>query len=113
VEQDFWVPQSGGIGMGVSILSYDGRIQFGVITDAGLVPDPDRIVGRFGDEFDKLMWLTLMSPWTTPDVVPEEHAAARLKPGPGIQSPKKARKKAVAISAADPPGPIPKRFRNL
>src|ERR1700674_1667248 len=24
VEQDFWVPQSGGIGMGVSILSYDG-----------------------------------------------------------------------------------------
>jgi hypothetical protein len=26
-ELDFWVPQSGGIGMGVSILSYDGRIQ--------------------------------------------------------------------------------------
>ena len=46
-ELDFWVPQSGGIGMGVSILSYDGRIQFGVITDAGLVPDPDAIVGRF------------------------------------------------------------------
>ena len=63
VEQDFWVPQSGGIGMGVSILSYDGRIQFGVITDAGLVPDPDAIVGRFAGEFDKLMWITLMSPW--------------------------------------------------
>jgi hypothetical protein len=63
-ELDFWVPQSGGIGMGVSILSYDGRIQFGLITDAGLVPDPNRIVERFGDEFDKLMWLTLMSPWS-------------------------------------------------
>jgi len=62
-ELDFWVPQSGGIGMGVSILSYDGRIQFGVITDTGLVPDPDRIVGRFGDEFEKLLWITLMSPW--------------------------------------------------
>ena len=62
-ELDFWVPQSGGIGMGVSILSYDGRIQFGVITDSGLVPDPDRIVGRFGDEFEKLLWITLMSPW--------------------------------------------------
>ena len=62
-ELDFWVPQSGGIAMGVSILSYDGRIQFGVITDAGLVPDPQRIVDRFGDEFDKLMWVTLMSPW--------------------------------------------------
>jgi diacylglycerol O-acyltransferase / wax synthase len=60
---EFWVPQSGGIGMGLSILSYNGRIQFGVITDAGLVPDPARIVERFGDEFDKLMWLTLMSPW--------------------------------------------------
>jgi WS/DGAT/MGAT family acyltransferase len=64
-EQDFWVPQSGGIGMGVSILSYDGRIQFGVITDAGLVPDPGRIVGRFGDEFEKLLWVALMSPWGT------------------------------------------------
>jgi len=63
VEQDFWVPQSGGIGMGVSILSYDGRIQFGVITDSGLVPDPDRIVGRFAGEFEKLLWITLMSPW--------------------------------------------------
>jgi hypothetical protein len=41
---EFWVPQSGGIGMGISILSYDGRIQFGVITDAGLVRDPARIV---------------------------------------------------------------------
>jgi diacylglycerol O-acyltransferase / wax synthase len=63
-ELDFWVPQSGGIGMGVSILSYDGRIHFGLITDTGLVPDPNRIVERFGDEFDKLMWLTLMSPWS-------------------------------------------------
>jgi WS/DGAT/MGAT family acyltransferase len=51
-ELDFWVPQSGGIAMGVSILSYDGRIQFGLISDAGLVPDPDRIVSRFADEFE-------------------------------------------------------------
>lgn len=63
VEQNFWVPQSGGIGMGVSILSYDGRIQFGVITDEGLVPDPDAIVARFPDEFEKLLWHTLMVPW--------------------------------------------------
>ncbi len=102
VEQDFWVPQSGGIGMGVSILSYDGRIQFGVITDAGLVPDPDRIVGRFGDEFDKLMWLTLMSPWVEDAVQP----AAKKPKG-------KARRKAAAIPAADPSPPVPKRFRNL
>jgi diacylglycerol O-acyltransferase len=62
-ELNCWVPQSGGIGMGISILSYDGHIQFGVITDVGLVPDPDAIVARFHGEFEKLMWLTLMVPW--------------------------------------------------
>ena len=99
VELDFWVPQSGGIGLGISILSYDGRIQFGIITDARRVPDPERIVGRFGEEFDKLMWLTLMSPW-----VPVEDES---------QQPAKRRKKVRAIPAADPAPAIPKRFRNL
>jgi WS/DGAT/MGAT family acyltransferase len=59
----FWVPQSGDIGMGVSILSYDGKVQFGLITDKGLVPDPERIVGRFAHEFEKLLLLVLMEPW--------------------------------------------------
>ncbi len=40
----FWVPQSGDIGMGVSILSYAGQVQFGLITDRGLCPDPDRVI---------------------------------------------------------------------
>jgi WS/DGAT/MGAT family acyltransferase len=95
---EFWVPQSGSIGMGISILSYDGRIQFGVITDAGLVPDPDRIVERFDDEFDKLMWLTLMSPWA-------EEAIAEAAPPAG---PKRPTAGAVPAKAG-----IPKRFRNL
>lgn len=59
----FWVPQSGDIGMGVSILSYDGRVQFGLIVDRDLVPDPERIVQRFASEFDKLLTLVLMEPW--------------------------------------------------
>ncbi len=58
----FWVPQSGDIGMGVSILSYDGKVQFGLITDKTLVPDPERIVERFAGEFEKLLWLVLMEP---------------------------------------------------
>ena len=103
-ELDFWVPQSGGIGMGVSILSYDGRIQFGVITDAGLVPDPDRIVARFADEFEQLLWITLMSPWG-------EEAAADVEAG-RAGSPE-----AVAAQAGKPsgrsPAKVPKRFRNL
>ncbi len=59
----FWVPQSGNIGMGVSILSYNGGVQFGLITDARLVPDPERIIDRFRTEFDKLLLALLMEPW--------------------------------------------------
>jgi WS/DGAT/MGAT family acyltransferase len=59
----FWVPASGDIGMGVSILSYGGGVQFGLITDAQMCPDPDEIVKRFRPEFDKLVWLAMMLPW--------------------------------------------------
>jgi diacylglycerol O-acyltransferase / wax synthase len=51
----FWVPQSGHVGMGVSILSYAGGVQFGLITDRKLCPDPESIISNFSVEFDKLM----------------------------------------------------------
>lgn len=57
----FWVPQSGDIGVGVSILSYNGGVQFGVVTDDALVNDPDAIISRFAPEFEKLLMLVLMS----------------------------------------------------
>ncbi|MBN8492531.1 MAG: DUF1298 domain-containing protein, partial [Burkholderiales bacterium] len=59
----FWVPQSGDIGVGVSIFSYAGGVQFALITDSRLCPQPQRIVERFAPELDKLLWLTLMLPW--------------------------------------------------
>jgi WS/DGAT/MGAT family acyltransferase len=59
----FWVPASGDVGIGVSILSYDGGVQFGLITDAALCPDPQQIIDRFEPEFRKLALLTLMLPW--------------------------------------------------
>ncbi|HEX3140266.1 MAG TPA: wax ester/triacylglycerol synthase family O-acyltransferase [Rhizobacter sp.] len=59
----FWVPQSGEIGVGVSILSYGGGVQFGLITDARLCPDPQMIIDRFEPEFEKLLMVTLMLPW--------------------------------------------------
>jgi len=59
----FWVPASGHIGVGVSILSYAGGVQFGLITDAKLCPDPQGVIDRFQPEFDKLLMLTLMLPW--------------------------------------------------
>jgi diacylglycerol O-acyltransferase / wax synthase len=62
-ENMFWVPQSGDVGMGVSILSYGGGVQFGLITDAGLCPEPQAIIDEFEPEFAKLSIVTLMLPW--------------------------------------------------
>jgi WS/DGAT/MGAT family acyltransferase len=59
----FWVPQSGDIGVGVSILSYGGGVQFGVMTDVALCPDPQKIIDEFEPEFAKLAIVTLMLPW--------------------------------------------------
>lgn len=59
----FWVPASGDIGVGVSILSYGGGVQFGLITDQKLCPEPQAIIDRFEPEFEKLLYLTLMLPW--------------------------------------------------
>jgi WS/DGAT/MGAT family acyltransferase len=59
----FWVPASGDVGLGVSILTYNGGVQFGLISDAGLCPHPQKIIDRFEPEFEKLLLLTLMLPW--------------------------------------------------
>jgi WS/DGAT/MGAT family acyltransferase len=58
-----WVPQSGTVGLGVSILSYGGGVQFGIISDTTLCPDPQAIIDQFEPEFAKLTLLTLMLPW--------------------------------------------------
>lgn len=51
----FWVPQSGGVGLGVSILSYAGQVRLGVLVDEGLIPDPEQIVAAFHAEFEALL----------------------------------------------------------
>lgn len=53
----FWVPQSGRLGLGVSILSYDGQVTLGVASDLGLIPDPERIIEGFHAEFEDMMFL--------------------------------------------------------
>jgi diacylglycerol O-acyltransferase len=62
----FWVPQSGDIGVGVSILSYNGGVQFGIVTDDAIATDPHEIINRFAPEFEKLVMLALMSEWNSP-----------------------------------------------
>lgn len=59
----FWVPASGDLGVGISILSYGGGVQFGLITDERLCPQPQLIIDRFATEFEKLLLVTLMLPW--------------------------------------------------
>ena len=59
----FWVPQTGSIGLGLSILSYRGQVHFGLIADARLIPDPDNVIRRFGAEFEKLLYLAMMGNW--------------------------------------------------
>ena len=59
----FWVPASGHVGVGVSVLSYAGGVQFGLITDRKLCPQPQRIIDDFGLEFERLLVVTLMLPW--------------------------------------------------
>jgi len=51
----FWVPQSGRLGLGISILSYAGEVLVGVASDAGLVPDPGTIVDSFHSELEELL----------------------------------------------------------
>lgn len=63
----FWAPQPGDMSLGISILTYAGQVQFGLIADAGVCPDPERIVAHFDPEFQQLLTLALMLPWAHKD----------------------------------------------
>lgn len=56
----FWVPQVADIGMGVSILSFDGKVQFGLMTDAAIVSDPAAVISRFVPAFEQYLYFALM-----------------------------------------------------
>ncbi len=50
----FWVPQSGKIGLGISIISYNGMVTLGLMADEQLAPDPQRIIEGFELELAEL-----------------------------------------------------------
>jgi hypothetical protein len=50
----FWVPQSGDVGLGVSVLTYAGQVQFGLMSDSGIIAEPAELVRRFRSEFRRL-----------------------------------------------------------
>ena len=62
-EMMFWVPQTGNVGIGISIMSYQNHVHFGLIADGRLMPDPDAVIRRFGPEFEKLLYLAMLGDW--------------------------------------------------
>jgi WS/DGAT/MGAT family acyltransferase len=50
----FWVPRSGRLALGVSILSYAGAVRVGIATDRQVIDDPDAIVAGFHAALDEL-----------------------------------------------------------
>jgi WS/DGAT/MGAT family acyltransferase len=54
-QQFFWVPQAGSIGVGVSLLTYDGRVHFGVMADRNVIAVPREIARAFLAEFERLL----------------------------------------------------------
>ena len=47
-----WIPRYGGIGVGISILSYAGQVRLGVSRTEDIVPDPENLIAGFHDEVD-------------------------------------------------------------
>jgi len=43
-EHLFWVPQTGDIGLGISIMSYAGQVQFGVQADSAVLASPQQLL---------------------------------------------------------------------
>ena len=50
-----WVPGSGRHTVGVCIFTYAGAVRVGFKTDAGVVPDPERLLAAFEDELDHIV----------------------------------------------------------
>jgi hypothetical protein len=43
-------------------------VQFGLITDAALTPDPEAIVSRFAEEFEHYLYYVLLDPPVAPSL---------------------------------------------
>ncbi len=72
----FWVPQAGDIGVGVSMLSYGERVQFGVIADRYLIPEPAVLVAEIAMEFERLILLVLLGGAAVAPMPPVKQARA-------------------------------------
>jgi diacylglycerol O-acyltransferase / wax synthase len=85
----FWVPHPGKqLGMGISILSYQGMASLAVIADAHLVPDPGAITTQFNREFAQMLRRVKADAVADAARAPARKPAARKKVGKGVARPK-------------------------
>ena len=97
----FWVPQVGDVGMGVSILSFDGKVQFGLMTDTAIVADPAEVIAKFVPAFEQYVYFGLMeASIDAPSAVPPAAAEACLEKPAGKPARKRAVKRRVTARAA-------------
>jgi WS/DGAT/MGAT family acyltransferase len=75
----FWVPQCGSIGIGMSIFSYAGSVQFGITVDQGIQACPNAIMDYFHDSFYELAAVAGIELKTPAKLVV---AKAKKKPAP-------------------------------
>ena len=95
-EMMFWVPQSGRVGIGVSIFSYNDKVFVGVATDKDLVPHPERIVDCFYEEYEALLKASRAAARTSASKKPapkkeatRKKTAAKKKPGAASRASRK------------------------
>jgi len=95
--QYFWVPQAGSIGVGVSILTYDGNVYFGLMTDGKVIAAPRAVVRLFAAEFEKLLLCTIAGATDEPFALANEASAspARQRTRTSRTSPSGSRKRAA------------------
>ena len=79
--QHFWVPQAGSIGVGVSILTYDGNVHFGLMADSKLIEAPRTLTRLFATEFEKLLLCTIAGALVTDRSVPSPARRTRASRG--------------------------------
>ena len=49
----FWVPTSGPVGVGLSLVSYAGNVNLGIMVDSALIPDLDRLQMLMNEELHR------------------------------------------------------------
>ncbi|MCH8499126.1 MAG: wax ester/triacylglycerol synthase family O-acyltransferase [Marinobacter sp.] len=68
----FWVPQTGDIGIGMSIFSYAGTVQFGITIDKNIGAEPEAVMEHFHQSFNELRNRLLPHTRPAPKTAPAE-----------------------------------------